>query len=105
MASIFAAPIAALSANSALAEDLVFMLRNTTSSPIVQFYVESTNASDWGEDILNSSIEPGETAEVTIADGKTTCIYGIKGVFADGSTTEEENLNLCELGSYTYTEK
>lgn len=97
-----ALPMVGLGIQSALAEDLVFTLNNTSSRELVGFYVEATNMDHWGENILNGSIEPGETASVTIADGKTTCMYGIKGVFEDGSVVEEEDLNLCELGSYTY---
>lgn len=101
----FALSIVMVGVQSAHAEDLKFTLQNKSSSPLVEFYVESTELNHWGENILSSSIDSGESGDVTIADGKTTCSYGIRGVFADGSTLEQENLNLCEMGSYTYTDK
>ncbi|MBD2021031.1 hypothetical protein H6F43_12665 [Leptolyngbya sp. FACHB-36] len=105
MSAVFALPIVSMTVQKAIAEDLSFTLKNATSSPLVEFYVEAMSQSDWGEDILTDSVKPGESGNVTIADGKTTCIYGIRGVFADGDVLEEENLDLCKLGSYTYTEK
>lgn len=95
-------PMVGIGVQSAMADDLVFTLNNTSSRELVGFYVEATDVDNWGENLLNGSIVPGEAASVTIADGKTTCMYGIKGVFEDGSVVEEEDLNLCELGSYTY---
>ena len=98
----FVVPTIAIGVQSASAEDLQFTLNNSTKSPLVKFYVEVGSANHWGENILNGSAAPGESATVTIADGKSTCTYGIKGVFADGEVVVEENINLCELGSYTY---
>ena len=97
-------PTFTIGVQAAQAEDLVFTLYNKTSSVLTHFYVEPTSSSTWGEDILGSDIAPGESATVTIADGKTTCTYGIRGGFKDGSIVERNSLNLCELGSYTYTE-
>jgi hypothetical protein len=94
-----------LSPAKANAEDLIFTLRNQTSSPLVEFYVEASTQNNWGENILSGQVQPGESGEVTIADGKTTCTYDILGVFADGSKVDERDLNLCDLGSYTYTEE
>ena len=102
LASALAIPAVALFAQAAHAEDLQFTLKNDSSSRLVQFYVEAASVNTWGENILYHSIKSGESGKVLIEDGKTTCTYDIKGVFADGSHIEEENINLCELGSYTY---
>jgi hypothetical protein len=104
-ATSFAIPALLIGMQSAQAEDLEFTLHNQSSSPITQFYVESTELNTWGENILTETINPGESATVTIADGKSTCMYGIRGIFSDGAVVEEEDLNLCELGSYTYNDK
>ncbi len=103
-AVLFTLPTFAVGVQAAQAEDLVFTLYNKTSSTLTQFYVEPTSSSTWGENILSENIAPGESAAVTIADGKTTCKYGIRGQFKDGAVVERDSLNLCELGSYTYTE-
>ncbi len=103
-AALITLPTFATGVQAAHAEDLVFTLHNKTSSVLTSFYVEPTSSSTWGDDILSEDIGPGESATVTIADGKTTCNYGIRGGFKDGSIVERNSLNLCELGSYTYTE-
>jgi len=102
LATALALPTVAIIDQSALAEDLAFTLKNSSSSPLVEFYVEDSSQSDWGASLLSESVNPGEAGTVTIADGRTTCTYDILGVFADGSKLDERQLNLCELGSYTY---
>ncbi len=98
-------PTFTIGAQAAQAEDLIFTLYNNSSSVLTEFHVEAMSSKTWGENILSEKIGPGESATVTIADGKTTCMYGIRGEFKDGAIVERENLNLCELGSYTYTDK
>lgn len=106
VAAVLSLPIVSLTVGSAKAEDLEFKLKNETSSNLVEFYVDSSDQDSWGENLLKGEVvRQGESGTVTIADGKTTCTYDILGVFADGSKVDERNLNLCELGSYTYTEK
>lgn len=102
LATALSLPILSTIGQSALAEDLAFTLRNSSNSPLVEFYVEDSSEASWGENLLSESVNPGEAGAVTIADGRTTCTYDILGVFADGSKLDERQLNLCELGSYTY---
>jgi hypothetical protein len=104
-AAALSLPTLAIGVQAAQAEDLEFTLHNNSSSTLTQFYVEPMASKTWGENILSSPINPGESATVTIADGKTTCNYGIRGDFKDGASVERLDLNLCELGSYTYTDK
>lgn len=104
LAACLTLPALAIGVQAAHAEDLIFTLYNNSSNVLSEFHVESMDSKTWGEDILTSDIAPGESATVTIADGKTTCMYGIRGAFKDGAVVERENLNLCELGSYTYTD-
>jgi hypothetical protein len=103
--ALITVPTFTIGAQAAHAEDLIFTLYNNSSRVLTEFHVEPTTSKTWGEDILTSDIAPGESATVTIADGKTTCMYGIRGAFKDGSLVERESLNLCELGSYTYSDK
>jgi hypothetical protein len=102
-AAALALPALALSVPAAHAEDLQFTLHNNSDLTLTAFYVEPASSKDWGANILSESIAPGESATVTIADGKTTCTYGIRGEFKEGQPVDHDSLNLCELGSYTYT--
>ncbi|WP_176797672.1 hypothetical protein [Ruegeria halocynthiae] len=47
---------------------------------------------------------PGNETDIIIADGLTTCIYDIRGSFADNFETEDFGLNLYELDEYTFTD-
>jgi len=105
LASALTLPVVALGVQTSHAEDLQFTLNNSSSRPLVEFYVEAASSSTWGESLLVQLVQPGAAGSVTIADGETTCVYDIKGVFADGTSTEQQNLNLCQLGSYTYYDK
>ena len=51
-------------------------------------------------------LSPGETIELTIADGRDVCDYDLRFEFEEGSdlATTEDKQNLCEMGSYTIHE-
>ncbi|MEN9224588.1 MAG: hypothetical protein Q6L60_03010 [Thermostichus sp. HHBFW_bins_43] len=93
-----------LATSAALAQDLQFTLHNETSADLVEFYITTSGSDSWEENLLSGPIGTGESATVTIADGEVVCEYDILGIFADGSQAEDYELDLCELGSYTYSE-
>ncbi|MBF0273829.1 MAG: hypothetical protein HQK84_01205 [Nitrospinae bacterium] len=91
--------------NASETEDLVFNLINKTSAKIVALQVSTISTRNWEENILAGDfLNPGETMEITIADGNKTCSYDILVTFSDNETVEEQNIDLCELGSYTVEE-
>jgi len=91
-----------LIAAPALAEDLTFKLNNQSSSPVDGFYVSHVGTSSWEENLIEGHVLPsGNSVDVIIADGRSTCEYDIKATFEDGSETDDRNINLCDLGSYT----
>lgn len=98
---LLAATLAA--ASPAMAEDLVFTLINNSSVTITEMYVSKQSADTWEENILDGSVDAGTQAEVTIADGETTCDYDMRFV-GDNDATVEVSQNLCELGTYTLTD-
>lgn len=107
MRKIFAAPIlvASLLASSVSAEDLQFLLVNETSSDLVEFNVSSASSDEWEENLLSGGyLAPDYEIDVLIADGLVTCVYDIRGVFDDGSSVEDYDLDLCELGEYAFAE-
>ena len=94
-----------LLATPAMAEDLSFMLTNKSSSSVTGFYVSHTGTASWEENLLEGAYLPsGNEITVNITDGRDVCEYDIKGDFEDGSKFEDRNLNLCEMGSYTFTD-
>jgi hypothetical protein len=88
-------------ATTASAEDLVFTLNNNTDYTLMEFYASPTDVSNWEEDILGADVlGTGQSVQITIADGRSTCDYDLRMVFDDGDIVEDA-ANLCETGSYT----
>lgn len=102
-----ALPIVGAWAKSAIAEDLIFVLTNSTAEELVEFYTSPTGFNRWEEDVLGGgTLAAGESVNVTVADGRESCSYDIRGVFEDGSSAEHYDVNLCELdgGNYEFVE-
>ena len=87
----------------AFAEDIYFTLYNESSRSLHYFYASPSVSSNWGPDLLRGghTLSAGYNGTVTIADGSTECYYDFKFIMADSSETVVEEINICELGSYT----
>lgn len=86
---------------SAQAEDLLFVLSNNSSANITGLQISTTSTNSWEENLMSGDVlRPQEETEITIADGEDVCEYDILITFADNTTIEDRNVNLCELGSY-----
>ena len=87
-------------------EDLVFELFNDTSVDLMEFYTSPANVNEWEEDVLGSEYLPsGYAVDVVIADGRSDCVYDIRGVFYDGDEVEDFEVDLCDLEAYTFYEE
>lgn len=77
---------------------------NDTNHTMVRFYASRASTDSWEEDILGSStLDPGEAVRINIDDGSGACLYDFKAVFSDDTKTIREDINVCEIGTYTYT--
>ncbi len=97
----FALPLSTVASK---AEDLVFTLKNNTPGTIERFYTSPVGVGNWEEDVFGKDvIEPGESMEITIADGRTVCKYDMRFEFTAESNIEtlEDTQDLCAMGSYT----
>jgi len=94
-----------LGAAQAHAEDLTFTLNNGTGAAVVEFYLSPAEVDNWEENLLgDDALSAGASTDVTVADGRTTCVYDIKTVFKDGDVVDDRGIDLCDLGSYTIHE-
>ncbi|SMP11127.1 hypothetical protein [Shimia sagamensis] len=92
-------------ATSATAEDLYFLLTNESSAAVTAFHVSTSSSENWEENLIDGGyLDSGYEINVRIADGQTTCVYDVLAEFADGATLEDYNLDLCEMGSYTFSD-
>lgn len=103
--AVTAALIAFAYVAPAAAEDLTFKLVNHSSSNLTGFHVSPASSGHWEENLLDGAyLASGYEVDVQIADGLRTCIYDIRGEFADGGEAEDYGLDLCDLGEYTFTD-
>lgn len=92
---------------SVKAEDLTFSLKNGTGSVLTNFYTSPVGVNDWEDDVFGQQVlNPGESMDITIGDGRTVCKYDMRFEFEEGSglDTTEDSQDLCEIGSYTIHE-
>ncbi len=97
----------AASCVSAQAEDLVFTLKNGTTSVLTNFYTSPVGVDEWEDDVFGRQVlEPGESMDITIADGRDVCKYDMRFEFEETSDldTTEDTQDLCQMGSYTIHE-
>lgn len=106
-ARLLTAAVLLCAAAPAQAEDLVFDLVNNTNSVLTHFYTSPVGVDEWEEDVFGDQVlNPGETAQLTIADGRTVCEYDMRFEFEGSDTLETtvDTQDLCELGTYTIEE-
>jgi hypothetical protein len=98
--------VLALSATASHAEDLVFTLKNGTNSVLNNFHTSPVGVDQWEDDVFgNQALGPGESMQITIADGRDVCKYDMKFEFqGDELDTTTDTQDLCELGEYTVSE-
>lgn len=90
---------------AALAEDLTFVLTNTSSYNVKAFFTSPADIGSWEEDVFGDGYLPaGNQVDVTIGDGRDQCVYDMKFVLEDDSEFVEKGIDLCELGEYTLSD-
>lgn len=89
----------------ASAEDLEFMLTNASSYAVKSFFTSPVDVEQWEEDVFGENYLPaGNQVTITIADGRTVCVYDMKFVLEDDSEFIENAIDLCETGEYTLSD-
>ncbi|KOF22619.1 MULTISPECIES: hypothetical protein [Ensifer] len=102
--ALTALAVLAASTATASAEDLVFQLKNKTEAVLTNFYTSPVGVDQWEDDVFGRQVlNPGESMEITIADGRDVCKYDMRFEFEEGSglDTTEDTQDLCELGEYS----
>lgn len=90
---------------TAMADNLnrVVEIVNDTGFTIIEFYGSHTDAKTWEEDILGADVLPsGRSVNINFDDGTGYCIFDFKAVFDDGDVLEKYDVNVCEIGTFTY---
>jgi hypothetical protein len=97
---------AALAAAPASAQqDRHVKIINETQHELREFYASNTNVDDWLQDRLgDGTLDVGESITLDITDGSDACNFDFKAVFAEGGEEIGNNLNVCQISTYRYTE-
>jgi hypothetical protein len=75
---------------------------NQTGYTITNFYGSNAGSNSWEEDILGSStLSSGSSANINFDDGSGYCDFDFKVVFSDGTSGVENNVNVCQISTYT----
>lgn len=78
---------------------------NETRHTMVQFHASRVGTKDWEEDILGQDTLPvGGTVTVNFGTDEY-CLYDFLGIFDDGDKVEKYRINVCEIGSFRFTEE
>ena len=98
-----AAILTLTSALPAAALDRRVTIINDTGYTIVNFFGSNTGSQSWQEDILGNDVLPsGSSVVVNFNDGTGYCKFDFLAVFDDGDQLIKENINICEISTFTY---
>lgn len=102
---LFSAIVGITVSGSAFAADRTVTVVNETKSIMSAIYASSVGAKTWEEDILGQDVlSPGESVDIDMDDGSGSCRFDLKAEFSDGTNVVQENLNICKVGEFTFTE-
>ncbi len=103
VSATMAASMLALTAQDAAALDRRVKIVNRTGYDIVRFYGSNKGSKSWEEDILgNGILSTGSSVVINFDDGTGYCKFDFKAVFEDGDVLVKKNINICEIGTFTY---
>ncbi|MGR3343788.1 MAG: hypothetical protein ACU0DI_11270 [Paracoccaceae bacterium] len=87
----------------ASALDRRVVIVNNTDHTIVRFYGSNKGTTSWQEDILGSHVlGPYSSVNINFDDGTGYCKFDFKAVFDYGEELIKKNINICEIGTFTY---
>jgi hypothetical protein len=100
-----AVAIAAAVAGNAEAFDRRMRIVNDSHHDITAFYASNVSARDWGDSMLGNDILPaGGSIVLNFDDGSGYCRFRFRAVFDDGAELQRASVNVCEVGTYRYTD-
>jgi hypothetical protein len=95
--------VAASLATPALALDRRVTIVNNTGFTMTNFYGSNKGTNSWEEDILGQDVLPsGSQVTINFYDNSGYCKFDFKAVFEDGDVLVREDVNVCEIGTFTY---
>lgn len=106
LAGFSAASVVLLFAQSALADQRDFRLRNNSSVDIASVYVSPTGVDSWGDDAMGSDVLPsGQSVDLYYSGSdSSTCVYDVKVVGVQGQEGYLYKVDLCSVSVVTFSD-
>jgi len=103
ISTLLAGTLMLLSSAPGWALDRRVTIINNTDFTIVRFYGSNKGSDSWEEDILgNDVLGPHSKVSINFDDGSGYCKFDFRAEFNDGDVLVKKNINICEIGSFTY---
>ena len=78
---------------------------NDSKHVITAFYGANVSGEGWGESLLGADpLKPGSSVVLDFEDNSGYCRFRFRAVFDDGKELARQSVNVCEVGTYRYTE-
>lgn len=101
--ALIVAPV--LLAAPAEAIDRHVRIANESSHDIVAFHRAYSGTRVWGENMLGEDgLGPGKSIILDFADGSGYCRFSFRATFDDGVELVRNSINICDIGTYRYTD-
>lgn len=101
--TLLAGVMALITTQAAYALDRRVTIVNDTNFDIIRFYGSNKGSKSWEEDILGSDIlSAGSSVHINFDDNSGYCKFDFKAVFSDDDVLIRKNVNICEIGTFTY---
>jgi hypothetical protein len=92
-------------AGSAQALDRRVRIVNDSTHAIVAFFGTNVGIRDWQDSLLGAdALKPGNSIVLDFEDGSGYCRFRFRAVFDDRAEAVRDSVNVCEVGTYRYTE-
>jgi len=77
-------------------------VRNETSVTMLEFYASTVSSGTWEEDIFgNDVLRSGGRMNIHFNDNSGYCLYDFKAVLTGGGVVVREDVDICEVDSWT----
>ena len=78
---------------------------NESKHDIVGFYGTNVGVPDWQDNLLGAAVlRAGASIVLDFEDGSGYCRFRFRAVFDDNKELVRPSVNVCEVGTYKYTD-
>ncbi|MET1078548.1 MAG: hypothetical protein ABWY06_11080 [Pseudomonas sp.] len=81
-----------------------FKLSNETSVAVTSFQIGAVSSDEWGDNLMEGYELPADGEVPVSIDNGGVCEADILVTFADGTTSDERGVDICNLGTYSIHE-